>query len=220
MKVFTTEEFQKLSEQEKTILHKELEQLPEQEYWKYRKKVITKEVALGQETRAEAIRNEHFLYESSIKQGLAHAVRAGELLLEVKAKIPHGEFSEWILNNCYFSQRTAQNYMRFYTKRKILAKAQETAGLTDGEMTMEQALQLLKNMNVRKKEITQAITQADNKLYKKTAEEKRRDRFKKSINFHLEKLSIYELEVLNEFLEAKGLNCTEELADKFMEVFL
>jgi len=120
-------------------------------------------VTLGQEARAEAIKTEHLLYEQSIKKGLAHAMRAGELLLEVKRSIEHGQFSEWVLNNCSFSLRTAQNYMRFYTQRKVLAKAQETALLTEGELTMEQALKFLKAKDLR--EIRRRITEQNKRIY-------------------------------------------------------
>ena len=48
----------------------------------------------------------------AVRAGFAHAVRAGRLLLEAKARIPHGEWLPWVRRHCAFSERTAQAYMR------------------------------------------------------------------------------------------------------------
>jgi hypothetical protein len=41
-----------------------------------------------------------------------HARRCGELLLKVKARLPHGQLMPWLKANCPFSQRTGNAYMR------------------------------------------------------------------------------------------------------------
>jgi DNA-directed RNA polymerase specialized sigma24 family protein len=41
------------------------------------------------------------------------AEEIGKELIEVKAALPHGEFGTWIENNCLFTERTAQSYMKF-----------------------------------------------------------------------------------------------------------
>ncbi len=64
--------------------------------------------------------------------GMVHAaVRAGQLLIEAKAALPHGEFEAWITSNCTVAPRTAQAYMRLATKLKTLppAEAQRVADL-------------------------------------------------------------------------------------------
>ena len=193
MKVLTSKEFSKLSKQEKDFMLNKVHKLSDSEQNEYWKKVHNKEITLGEEARAKAINNEHFLYESAIKKGLAHAMRAGELLVEVKASLEHGEFSEWVLNNCEFSLRTAQNYMRFYINRGELAKAQETALLTEGEMTMEQALRFLKDKNA----VTRARKQA-NKVYNKPEEE---ELLLKKIVQKLSGFTVEELKKLIQFIE-------------------
>ena len=43
---------------------------------------------------------------------MKNAIEWGELLIEVKNVLNHGEFRDWILKNCDgISLRTAQNYM-------------------------------------------------------------------------------------------------------------
>ena len=59
---------------------------------------------------------------SKINQAHAHAIehadsaigfakQAGELLLQVKAELPHGEFILWLAANCNVSDRQARRYM-------------------------------------------------------------------------------------------------------------
>ena len=39
------------------------------------------------------------------------AVAAGEILTDLKERLPHGEFTPWIDEHCEFSLREAQRYM-------------------------------------------------------------------------------------------------------------
>jgi phage N-6-adenine-methyltransferase len=50
--------------------------------------------------------------ESSARESLRHAKQAGELLLRVKAELPHGEFTGWVESQCEFSPRTARRFMK------------------------------------------------------------------------------------------------------------
>ena len=43
---------------------------------------------------------------------LEHARKAGELLIEAKSKLPHGEWLPWLKNSIEMPERTAQTYMR------------------------------------------------------------------------------------------------------------
>ena len=45
-------------------------------------------------------------------QGLLKARAVGELLLEAKAAVKHGEWLDWLAENADFSQKTAWQYMR------------------------------------------------------------------------------------------------------------
>jgi hypothetical protein len=60
----------------------------------------------------EEINQEHHLARSCAETAVQHAVRCGELLVEQKARLEHGEFGNWIAAHCEFSQATANNYMR------------------------------------------------------------------------------------------------------------
>jgi hypothetical protein len=48
------------------------------------------------------------------------AIRIGQLLVEQKNSLPHGNFSRWIKTNLPFTDRTARNYMRLYHNRDLL----------------------------------------------------------------------------------------------------
>ena len=62
---------------------------------------------------ADRINSEHEACHASMQKGLEHALKAGTLLLEVKAGLPHGEWLPWLGKNCpEVKKRTAQAYMR------------------------------------------------------------------------------------------------------------
>ena len=61
---------------------------------------------------ADDINREHAEAERAFRGGLEHAIRAGELLLEAKASVGHGDWLPWVEQNCDFSTRLAQKYMR------------------------------------------------------------------------------------------------------------
>jgi hypothetical protein len=54
------------------------------------------------------------------REALEHARRAGELLLQAKGSLGHGEWLPWIEANCKFSSRTAQGYMRLASRWESL----------------------------------------------------------------------------------------------------
>ena len=51
---------------------------------------------------------------------LQKATRIGELLSQMKEKLPHGQFANWLTENVSFSARTAQNYMRIYCNKELI----------------------------------------------------------------------------------------------------
>lgn len=65
--------------------------------------------------------------------GLQLAASAGERLMEVKARLEHGEFETWCNDNLTFSKRKAENMMRWAQKCKdensIFSKTQTFADL-------------------------------------------------------------------------------------------
>ena len=65
------------------------------------------------------------------QSAIAHARRAGDLLIEAKAEVEHGSWLSWLGEHCHtISKRTAQAYMRVARDWPILeAKAQRVADL-------------------------------------------------------------------------------------------
>lgn len=76
------------------------------------------------------INEEHRKCRDSMQAGLEHALRVGELLSEVKGNLKHGEFIPWVENNCEFSTRTAQTYMRVFKELPKLGNTQRVALLS------------------------------------------------------------------------------------------
>jgi hypothetical protein len=61
---------------------------------------------------ARTINAEHKLFGQQLQSSVAHARRAGELLLQVKQQVGHGHWLPWLKTNLTFSERTAQDYIR------------------------------------------------------------------------------------------------------------
>jgi len=64
------------------------------------------------ENLAAEINAEHRACDAALRNGLAHAVKAGQLLVEAKTHTKHGEWGGWLADNFEGSVRTAQAYMR------------------------------------------------------------------------------------------------------------
>lgn len=58
------------------------------------------------------IRKAHEAAQVAARDAVAHAIHAGEMLLEAKAALPHGRFAAWLAVNVRFSARTAQGYIQ------------------------------------------------------------------------------------------------------------
>ena len=61
---------------------------------------------------ADKINEEHRRCEGALLEGMEHAIRAGEHLLQAKELAPHGSWLGWLRDNFEGSKRTAQDYMR------------------------------------------------------------------------------------------------------------
>jgi hypothetical protein len=73
--------------------------------------------------RVKEIRRLHEEIGEALRTTLPKAIRVGELLAEQKAECKHGEWLPWCKENLPFSERTAQDYMRFYGRRAELKTA-------------------------------------------------------------------------------------------------
>jgi hypothetical protein len=99
---------------------------------------------------AREIKTEHAAAERAMSDSLAHAHRAGDLLLDVKDKLSHGQFLPWVREHCSIVPRTAQLYMQLARDWDTIAPnaqrvahlslrqaGQLLAGLHDGEHVVE-----------------------------------------------------------------------------------
>lgn len=66
------------------------------------------------DTPAERINSKHLEVKRLELTAKDVAAEVGEMLIEVKRSLPHGEFTKWVEANCEFSYNTAQEYMRVY----------------------------------------------------------------------------------------------------------
>ena len=86
---------------------------------------------------ANQINAEHEACHFAMRESIKHAVRAGELLVEAKMGLPHGQWASWLDANCDFSDRTARAYMRL---AKELPKLDEANRQRVAEMPLREAL--------------------------------------------------------------------------------
>lgn len=76
-----------------------------------------------------AINEEHAKVVGSARQMGVHAIRCGELLIQAKENLEHGEWMQWLDGNVEMSRRTAQVYMQVAT-----ANAQSSAHFDGGSI--------------------------------------------------------------------------------------
>ncbi len=81
------------------------------------------------------INTEHGHVETNKHKTIQHAIRCGELLLEMKQRVGHGNWLVWVEEHFEASERTARNYME-------IAKSAAVADLKD-DTTMRSALRAL-----------------------------------------------------------------------------
>src|ERR1700752_1534300 len=80
---------------------------------------------------AARIRAEHEAASGAFRRGAEHAMRAGDLLIEAKARLKHGQWLRWLAEHCEVSERAAQLYMRLARARsEIEANTQCVADLS------------------------------------------------------------------------------------------
>ena len=93
------------------------------------------ELALTDDDLAREINTEHGHVEPYKRNTIEHAIRCGELLLEMKQRVGHGNWLAWVEEHFEASERTARNYME-------IAKSAAAADLSE-DATMRSALRAL-----------------------------------------------------------------------------
>jgi hypothetical protein len=86
------------------------------------------------------IRAEHEATAIAMKRSAEHAMAAGDLLIEAKAQLKHGQWLPWLAEHCAMSERTAQLYMRT-AKNRAAIEEQIRNGVAD--LTLNEAAALL-----------------------------------------------------------------------------
>jgi Protein of unknown function (DUF3102) len=97
---------------------------------------------------AARIKAEHEAATASLRDSVRHAIAAGELLIEAKARLKHGQWLPWLRDHCSISERTAQLYMRVGKNRDQI-EGQMRNGVADLSLNEAAALLMLSS-DVRK----------------------------------------------------------------------
>jgi hypothetical protein len=113
------------------------------------KKLISSDIALSNSLTdlAARIKAEHEAIKVSLRESVQHAFAAGELLIEAKKQLKHGQWLPWLRDRCTISERTAQLYMRCAKSRAEIEKS--AMGVADLTLT-EAAAMLMMSSNVKK----------------------------------------------------------------------
>jgi hypothetical protein len=67
----------------------------------------------------ERLKDEHAAVAKALKTSLKHALTAGDILIEAKAQLEHGQWLPW-LKSCGLSERTTQRYIRLARYRTTI----------------------------------------------------------------------------------------------------
>ncbi len=89
---------------------------------------------------ARRIKEEHQACRDAAQSAVDHAVMAGQLLLEAKDGIPHGQWLPWLNGHCDVAERTAQTYMRL---ARELSKIEPEKAQRVADLPLRQALKEL-----------------------------------------------------------------------------
>lgn len=69
---------------------------------------------------AATVNREHAAAERAAESALAHAIAAGEALIEAQRRVPDGQWVAWVQENVELSVGTSMTYMRVATYRSVL----------------------------------------------------------------------------------------------------
>lgn len=80
---------------------------------------------------AQRIKRYHASVVEQLRQSVDFAMMCGDLLLEAKEQVAHGQWGEWVSRHCEISDRTARLYMQLAQHRGVIeAKTATVADLT------------------------------------------------------------------------------------------
>jgi hypothetical protein len=67
------------------------------------------------------IKAAHEACAAAAQTSIEHAIKCGEMLIEAKGLLKHGQWLPWLHDNCGLSERSAQRYMRLARKSATVA---------------------------------------------------------------------------------------------------
>jgi hypothetical protein len=80
---------------------------------------------------------------SSLRTSVACAIETGALLIEAKKRVGHGNFEQWVANNCQLSPATARRWMELADKRPELEKQLSAKSLNLSDLNLSSARRLI-----------------------------------------------------------------------------
>jgi Protein of unknown function (DUF3102) len=111
----------------------------------------------ARDDRSTRINTEHEEVKNSLRRGAEHAIKAGHLLLEAKKEVGHGNFLEWIGDNCSFTVSTAGLYMKLAKNEALLQSNSQRIE----NLTVNDAIGLLKGLRQEFKEPKDSTAKSD-----------------------------------------------------------
>jgi Protein of unknown function (DUF3102) len=90
---------------------------------------------------AARIRAFHQATAEALRRSVENAMAAGDLLIEAKAQLKHGQWLPWLRDHCAMSERTAQLYMRCAKNRAAIEEQVKSATVAD--LTLNEAAAVL-----------------------------------------------------------------------------
>jgi Protein of unknown function (DUF3102) len=98
---------------------------------------------------AARIRAFHEAAAEGLRRSVENGMAAGDLLIEAKAQLKHGQWLPWLRDHCAISERTAQLYMRCAKNRAAIEEQAKSATVADLTLN-EAAAVLMLSSDVRK----------------------------------------------------------------------
>jgi hypothetical protein len=95
----------------------------------------------------ERAKAEHAAVAASMRTSLGHAFAAGDLLIEAKLQLNHGQWLPW-LDSCGIPERTAQRYIRLARNRQMIEAKSDTVS----DLGVNGALALLTLSKTRRRD--------------------------------------------------------------------
>jgi len=90
--------------------------------------------AITIDTAADELNRLHAGIEGKMRSTVQDAIRAGEILSQVKERLRHGDFLPWITANCRFSNKTAEKYIAV---NKYARKIESSSNLQEAYAQIE-----------------------------------------------------------------------------------